>query len=473
MNPQSSNSFNRGPVINRGPVNRGPVNREDGPEEGAEGLSLGEFMSDRKSVTELELEGSVINDTEELRKDLVYREPTYEDVLSVHGTKEILVPDWLMTSHKFPFSSPLYCRAPEEREPDERPFSIHHFCTMSVQPQLPRVLHNITRRAHTQALEVTLQDVRVEHWPDPILASLKLGSRENCELWSEHWPDRTLYKLAKKDLIAAIRQPNLLDVMIHSRRIQQTALRPMKIQTLLKLMKMIEPLEEGEVFGGIERDPPDKYIESVTGDYIHYNKTRRGALYVMLGMFKEARADLDSAIEAMPKLADAYWHRHLIHVTQGELGTALNDLTNIIRHNQNQPRVYLARAEIYHRQGDITGAILNYSQALKRDPENAETFYKRAALFEEKGDILLALEDYTVANRLCPSNTVAILKKGTYNFERGSRDWLSANQGPEFPDLVDQTKLSKAKRYLDPDQTKLKNLSKAKRYLQLNINLRI
>ena len=44
------------------------------------------------------------------------------------------------------------------------------------------------------------------------------------------------------------------------------------------------------------------------------------------------------------------------------MNTALNDLTNIIRHNQNQPRVYLARAEIYQKQGDITGAILNYSQ---------------------------------------------------------------------------------------------------------------
>ena len=47
---------------------------------------------------------------------------------------------------------------------------------------------------------------------------------------------------------------------------------------------------------------------------------------------------------------------------QGDMNTALNDLTNIIRHNQNQPRVYLARAEIYQKQGDITGAILNYSQ---------------------------------------------------------------------------------------------------------------
>ncbi|XP_063677695.1 uncharacterized protein LOC134813749 isoform X3 [Bolinopsis microptera] len=137
-------------------------------------------------------------------------------------------------------------------------------------------------------------------------------------------------------------------------------------------------------------------------------------------MFKDARVDLDSVIEAMPQMADAYWHRHIIYVIQGDMNTALNDLTNIIRHNQNQPRVYLARAEIYQKQGDVTGAILNYSQALKRDANNAETYYKRADLFEEKGDILLALEDYTMANKLCPSNTIAILKKGKYNFERGA-----------------------------------------------------
>ena len=44
------------------------------------------------------------------------------------------------------------------------------------------------------------------------------------------------------------------------------------------------------------------------------------------------------------------------------MNSALNDLTNIIRHSQKQARVYLARAEIYRGQGDITGAILNYSQ---------------------------------------------------------------------------------------------------------------
>ena len=29
------------------------------------------------------------------------------------------------------------------------------------------------------------------------------------------------------------------------------------------------------------------------GDYLFYNKARRGALYVKLGMFKDARVDLD------------------------------------------------------------------------------------------------------------------------------------------------------------------------------------
>ena len=29
------------------------------------------------------------------------------------------------------------------------------------------------------------------------------------------------------------------------------------------------------------------------GDYLYYNQARRGALYVKLGMFKEARTDLD------------------------------------------------------------------------------------------------------------------------------------------------------------------------------------
>ena len=52
-------------------------------------LSLGEFMSERGG-SEVELEGvefGSVRDEEELRKDLVYREPTYQ----VHNQSDLVI----------------------------------------------------------------------------------------------------------------------------------------------------------------------------------------------------------------------------------------------------------------------------------------------------------------------------------------------------------------------------------------------
>ena len=70
-----------------------------------------------------------------------------------------------------------------------------------------------------------------------------------------------------------------------------------------------------------------------------------------------------NAPHSLTKVVSTYPTKFYNH-SQGDLNTALNDLTNIIRHNQDQSRVYLARAEIYQKQGDVTGAILNYSQVI-------------------------------------------------------------------------------------------------------------
>ncbi|XP_063677694.1 uncharacterized protein LOC134813749 isoform X2 [Bolinopsis microptera] len=156
---------------------------EDEASEGKEDqeLSLIEFVSERslgdtvlqhvmfqdeEPVSQLDSE-----DREELQDDLYYSEPTYEDVLNITG-KNLDISDrryqeddreGLLEGAKDsqPDVTLLSTWEPGTQDPASH-FSVHHFCTLAVQPQLPRVLHNITRSAHFQGLPVSVQDIRSE-----------------------------------------------------------------------------------------------------------------------------------------------------------------------------------------------------------------------------------------------------------------------------------------------------------------------
>ncbi|XP_068717425.1 uncharacterized protein [Montipora capricornis] len=151
---------------------------------------------------------------------------------------------------------------------------------------------------------------------------------------------------------------------------------------------------------------------------------RRGAVYRKLGQLKKAWDDLNRSIKLEPKLLDAYWHRHLLHLLQENRKAALDDLSYIIKNSSTHARAFRSRAELYRLENDPTMAIVNYSQAIKLNPNDAETYYQRAAMFKMRGDTILALEDYKKAAELLPSKTDAMFEIGLFHFE--NENWTTA-----------------------------------------------
>ncbi|XP_020617284.1 uncharacterized protein LOC110055244 [Orbicella faveolata] len=161
---------------------------------------------------------------------------------------------------------------------------------------------------------------------------------------------------------------------------------------------------------------------------------RRGAVLRKLGYLKRAWDDLNRSIELEPKLLDAYWHRHLLHLLQDNRKSALDDLSFIIKHSSTQARAFRSRAELYRLENDATMAIVNYSQAIKLNPADAETYYQRAAMFKMRGDMILALEDYKIAAKLLPSKTDAMFEMGLFRFN--NQNWTAALR--DFTQLLQQ-----------------------------------
>ena len=54
-------------------------------------------------------------------------------------------------------------------------------------------------------------------------------------------------------------------------------------------------------------------------------------------------ADLDSCISLEPGMADAYWHRHLVRILQGDTRAALENLSTMLKLNKKNPCVYRSR----------------------------------------------------------------------------------------------------------------------------------
>jgi len=161
---------------------------------------------------------------------------------------------------------------------------------------------------------------------------------------------------------------------------------------------------------------------------------RRGAVYRKLGYLKKAWDDLNRSIELEPKLLDAYWHRHLLHLLQDNRKAALDDLSFIIKNSSTQARAFRSRAELYRQENDATMAIVNYSQAIKLNPNDAETYYQRAAMLKMRGDMLLALEDYKIAAELLPSKTEAMFEIGVFHFN--NENWTAALK--DFTSIIEQ-----------------------------------
>jgi len=122
---------------------------------------------------------------------------------------------------------------------------------------------------------------------------------------------------------------------------------------------------------------------------------QRAEISLGRGDVKAAKADLDEAIRAEPRVADsvaAVRVRCYIALEEGRIADAINDMTLIVQASPEDPFWSLQLASLYIRDNRPRKAIALTTEILERDPENTSALRTR-------GDTLLGLGKHAEAIR--------------------------------------------------------------------------
>ncbi|XP_065910074.1 uncharacterized protein [Dysidea avara] len=195
---------------------------------------------------------------------------------------------------------------------------------------------------------------------------------------------------------------------------------------------------------------------------------RRGALLRKLGKLVDARDDLEKAIALVPRLVDAYWHRHCLFLIQNDSSSAMADLDTILTLNRRHTKAYRSKAILLANTGDLKEALFCLSQTVVLDRKNKSLYKQRAAMYEQKGSIESAIEDYQTMVDIDPSDSGAILKMGIHYYNKSM--WSAASQS--FSKLVQQDASNTTARvYRAQTQWKLGNYVQALQDLSAAVHL--
>ena len=121
------------------------------------------------------------------------------------------------------------------------------------------------------------------------------------------------------------------------------------------------------------------------------------------GRHQEAVAALDRAIQTIPNLAEAHYHRGLAYRRSNQNDRALTDLSRALEIRPAFPAALLERARLYHlatRQLDL--ALADYDRLLQLEPNMAPAWSSRAQCYVELQRWQKVLADANEALRLDP-----------------------------------------------------------------------
>jgi tetratricopeptide (TPR) repeat protein len=101
----------------------------------------------------------------------------------------------------------------------------------------------------------------------------------------------------------------------------------------------------------------------------------RGEMYMRLGRFEEAIADLNRVLVLRPDYVEALEHRSYSHYRRGQNESAIQDITRIIELGAGTARLHGIRGDAYRQLGRLDEALADVTIAIEMDP-GAEV-YKR------------------------------------------------------------------------------------------------
>lgn len=138
-------------------------------------------------------------------------------------------------------------------------------------------------------------------------------------------------------------------------------------------------------------------------EYLLENYLSRGLAYRAKGVFGNALADYDEAVQLvsqnkMSRYAcdlEAYFYRANIRAVTGDISGALADLEMALQIDPKQD--YLGMQLFYVHPSDLQFALADCNQAIATNPGAYLFYYFRGITYQVLGDMRLALDDYELA----------------------------------------------------------------------------
>ena len=136
----------------------------------------------------------------------------------------------------------------------------------------------------------------------------------------------------------------------------------------------------------------------LTGEALAKAHMARGTVRLERNETAGALADYDAAVDIAPRFADAYLYRAIGRRETGDLGHAVDDLSQALTLGPADPAgAYYLRADLRLRLKDYKAAIPDYDQAIAHDRDFGDAYAGRSVARLETGDDAGARAD---ANRV-------------------------------------------------------------------------
>ncbi len=148
----------------------------------------------------------------------------------------------------------------------------------------------------------------------------------------------------------------------------------------------------------------------------------RGNSYDFEGDLDSALGDMSKAIEINPRFGEAYYNRGVIYNRRGEPDPAISDFTEAIEINLDIPQPYYGRGSAYSKKGKFDEAIADLTKAIEIDPEYSDAYNGRGLAYMGKKDPDSAIKDFDKAIELEPGGPHAYNNRGNAYLFKGQRD---------------------------------------------------
>jgi Tfp pilus assembly protein PilF len=147
-----------------------------------------------------------------------------------------------------------------------------------------------------------------------------------------------------------------------------------------KLKGLLDEASKGIKIPG--REDTDAKTHLLKGYRLHRQKN-----------YKEALTELNKAIEADPKNAEAYYWRGRTLVNLERLDQGIADFKAAVKFKPDYAEAYDNLGWLASKRGEVDEGIAYLTKSIEFKPENAWAFHYRSRLFFSKGDVAGAMKD--------------------------------------------------------------------------------